>query len=72
MMLSSTRTWEIITCVRRAEGGGLWGYDGLLLRYDCQKCCRGFETLLVKVACGSANKAQHEAGLRGLVMHLVK
>ncbi len=65
MMLSSTRTWEIITCVRRAEGGGLWGYDGLLLRYDCQKCCRGFETLLLKVACGSANKAQHEAGLRG-------
>ena len=39
---------------------------------DC--CCdttarsafnRGFETWLVKDACGSANKAQHEAGLRG-------
>ena len=39
---------------------------------DC--CCdttarsafnRGFETWLVKDACGSANKQQHEAGLRG-------
>ncbi len=39
---------------------------------DC--CCdttarsafnRGFETLLVKDACGSANNTQHEAGLRG-------
>ena len=39
---------------------------------DC--CCdttarssfnRGFETLLIKDACGSANKTQHEAGLRG-------
>ena len=39
---------------------------------DC--CCdttarsafnRGFETWLVKDACGSANKKQHEAGLRG-------
>ena len=39
---------------------------------DC--CCdttarsafnRGFETLLVKDACGSVNKMQHEAGLRG-------
>lgn len=39
---------------------------------DC--CCdttarsafnRGFETLLVRDACGSANELQHEAGLRG-------
>lgn len=39
---------------------------------DC--CCdttarsafnRGYETWLVKDACGSASKAQHEAGLRG-------